>query len=155
MLPILCAGHPGLRYLDDVTINWNRRCHNVTEMASDRESGKPVVLDSEQRPWGAWHVIDVADDYKIKRIHVTPGARLSLQSHEHRSEHWVVIQGEATCEVDGVESLVQHGESIDVAVGARHRLGNQGTVELVIVEVQLGPYTGEDDICRYQDDYGR
>lgn len=114
-----------------------------------------MVLDSEQRPWGSWHVIDVADGYKIKRIHVTPGSRLSLQSHEHRSEHWVVIQGVATCEVDGTVTRVSHGESIDVAQGAQHRLGNDGDVELVIVEVQLGGYTGEDDICRYEDDYGR
>ena len=114
-----------------------------------------MSLESEQRPWGSWHVIDVAEGYKIKRIHVNPGARLSLQSHEHRSEHWVVIQGEATCEVDGTESIVRHDESIDVPLGARHRLGNQGTEELVIVEVQLGGYTGEDDICRYEDDYGR
>ena len=114
-----------------------------------------MILESETRPWGSWHVIDVADGYKIKRIHVSPGARLSLQSHEHRSEHWVVIQGQATCEIDGTESIAQHGESIDVPVGAKHRLGNQGTEELVIVEVQLGGYTGEDDISRYEDDYGR
>jgi len=115
----------------------------------------PVVLDFEQRPWGSWHVIDVADGYKIKRIHVNPGARLSLQSHEHRSEHWVVIQGVATCEVLGETSVVGQGESIDVPQGASHRLGNRGAIELVIVEVQLGSYTGEDDICRYEDDYGR
>ncbi len=114
-----------------------------------------MAIDSEQRPWGSWHVIDVADGYKIKRIHVNPGSRLSLQSHEHRSEHWVVIQGEATCEINGVESVVKHDESIDVPLGARHRLGNQGDEELVIVEVQLGHYTGEDDIERYEDDYGR
>ena len=114
-----------------------------------------MALTSEERPWGSWHVIDVADGYKIKRIHVNPGARLSLQSHEHRSEHWVVIAGQATCEVDGTESVVGHGESIDVPLGARHRLGNQGTEEVVIVEVQLGGYTGEDDISRYEDDYGR
>ncbi|MCW2762632.1 MAG: algA [Marmoricola sp.] len=114
-----------------------------------------MVLNSEERPWGSWHVIDVADGYKIKRIHVNPGARLSLQSHEHRSEHWVVIQGVATCEIDGAESVVRHDESIDVPLGARHRLGNQGAAELIIVEVQLGGYTGEDDICRYEDDYGR
>jgi mannose-6-phosphate isomerase len=114
-----------------------------------------MSLESEERPWGSWHVIDVADGYKIKRIHVNPGSRLSLQSHEHRSEHWVVIQGEATCEIDGVESVVRHDESIDVPLGAKHRLGNQGAEELVIVEVQLGGYTGEDDICRYEDDYGR
>jgi mannose-6-phosphate isomerase-like protein (cupin superfamily) len=114
-----------------------------------------VSLESEERPWGSWHVIDVNDGYKIKRIHVTPGARLSLQSHEHRSEHWVVIQGVATCEVDAVVSRVSAGESIDVGLGAHHRLGNEGGEELIIVEVQLGSYTGEDDICRYEDDYGR
>jgi mannose-6-phosphate isomerase len=115
----------------------------------------PMSLDSEQRPWGSWHVIDVAHGYKIKRIHVNPGARLSLQSHEHRSEHWVVIQGVATCEIDGELITVNRDESIDVPLGAKHRLGNQGHEELVIVEVQLGGYTGEDDICRYEDDYGR
>jgi mannose-6-phosphate isomerase-like protein (cupin superfamily) len=67
----------------------------------------------------------------------------------------VVIKGEATCEVDGTESIVRHDESIDIPLGAKHRLGNQGTEELVIVEVQLGGYTGEDDIRRYEDDYGR
>jgi mannose-6-phosphate isomerase len=122
---------------------------------TDESSDVMVILDSEERPWGSWHVIDVNPGYKIKRIHVNPGARLSLQSHEHRSEHWVVIQGEAACEVDGVVSVVLEGESIDVPRGATHRLGNLGNVELVIVEVQLGGYTGEDDICRYQDDYGR
>jgi len=115
----------------------------------------PMVHDSEQRPWGSWHIIDVADGYKIKRIHVNPRSRLSLQSHEHRSEHWVVIQGEATCEVHGEISVVRQGESIDVPLGAPHRLGNKGLVELVIVEVQLGTYTGEDDIRRFEDDYGR
>ena len=114
-----------------------------------------MALESEQRPWGSWHVIDVADGYKIKRIHVNPGARLSLQSHAQRSEHWVVIQGVATCEVDGELITVQRDQSIDVPLGARHRLGNQGDEELVIVEVQLGDYTGEDDIRRIEDDYGR
>lgn len=112
-------------------------------------------LDSEVRPWGSWHVIDVADGYKVKRIHVTPGQRLSLQTHEHRSEHWVVIQGEATCTVDDDTFTVATGASLDVPLGARHRLANEGPDELVIIEVQLGSYTGEDDICRIEDDYGR
>ena len=114
-----------------------------------------VPLESEERPWGSWHVIDVNHGYKIKRIHVNPGSRLSLQSHEHRSEHWVVIQGQATCEIDGTSSTIEHGESIDVGLGATHRLANQGSEELIIIEVQLGEYTGEDDIQRYEDDYGR
>lgn len=112
-------------------------------------------LESEQRPWGSWHVIDVSEGYKIKRIHVRPSSRLSLQTHRHRSEHWVVIQGVATCTVGEVVSLVRSGESIDVPLGARHRLANEGDEELVVVEVQLGGYTGEDDICRLEDDYGR
>ncbi|WP_310962224.1 phosphomannose isomerase type II C-terminal cupin domain [Nocardioides terrisoli] len=112
-------------------------------------------LESETRPWGSWHVVDVDEGYKIKRIHVTPGARLSLQTHEHRSEHWVVVRGAATCTVDGVVRTARAGESIDVPQGAQHRLANDGDEELVIVEVQLGSYTGEDDICRIEDDYGR
>ena len=117
--------------------------------------GELVALESEDRPWGSWHVIDVADGYKIKRIHVQPGCRLSYQTHEHRSEHWVVVFGTATCVIDGRTSTAGPGESVDVPQGAKHRLANDGPDELVIVEVQRGPYTGEDDICRLEDDYGR
>lgn len=114
-----------------------------------------MELDSEQRPWGAWHVIDVNDGYKIKRIHVKAGCRLSYQTHEHRSEHWVVVSGSATCTIDDQTLVVGPGESVDVPVGAKHRLANDGDEELVIVEVQRGAYTGEDDIVRLEDDYGR
>ncbi len=116
---------------------------------------KAPVLDSEERPWGSWHVIDVANGYKIKRIHVNPGCRLSYQTHEHRSEHWVVIFGIATCTIDGKVVVAHPGQSVDVPLGAKHRLANLGEQELVIVEVQHGAYTGEDDICRIEDDYGR
>lgn len=112
-------------------------------------------LESEQRPWGSWHVIDVEDGFKVKRIHVHPGARLSLQSHDHRSEHWVVIRGTAECTVDEQVLTKSTGSSIDVPLGAKHRLSNPGDDELVIIEVQLGSYTGEDDIERHEDDYGR
>lgn len=114
-----------------------------------------MILDSEERPWGSWHVLDVGEGYKVKRIHVLPGARLSYQTHEHRSEHWVVVSGVATCVVDGVESTALAGHTIDVPLQAKHRLINNGTEELVIIEVQRGPYTGEDDIVRHEDDYGR
>jgi mannose-6-phosphate isomerase len=114
-----------------------------------------VELESEQRPWGSWHVIDVADGYKIKRIHVTQGCRLSYQTHKHRSEHWVVVSGQATCTIDDEIVVVNPGESVDVPQGSKHRLANTGDVELVVVEVQHGDYTGEDDIVRLQDDYGR
>ncbi|CAA9339729.1 MAG: Mannose-1-phosphate guanylyltransferase / Mannose-6-phosphate isomerase [uncultured Nocardioidaceae bacterium] len=112
-------------------------------------------LESEQRPWGSWHVIDAEEGFKIKRIHVDAGCRLSYQQHEHRSEHWVVISGIATCTIDGRIVIAGPGESVDVPLGAKHRLANEGSEELVVVEVQRGVYTGEDDIIRIDDDYGR
>ena len=114
-----------------------------------------TTLASEERPWGSWHVIDENPGYKIKRIHVKPGARLSYQTHEHRSEHWVVVFGVATCTIDDVTVTAGPGHSVDVPTGAKHRLANNGSQELVIVEVQHGAYTGEDDIVRIEDDYGR
>ena len=114
-----------------------------------------MTVESEERPWGSWHVIDVGEGFKVKRIHVTKGSRLSLQVHEHRSEHWVVISGTATATVDAEVTQLHPGQSIDVPLGARHRLANDGHDELVVVEVQLGSYTGEDDIVRLEDDYGR
>lgn len=114
-----------------------------------------MSLESEARPWGTWHVIDVDHGYKIKRIHVDPGRRLSYQTHHYRSEHWVVVFGIATCTIEDEVLVAGPGESVDVPQGARHRLANEGDQELVIVEVQRGGYTGEDDIHRVEDDYGR
>lgn len=111
--------------------------------------------ESEQRPWGSWHILDEDNGYKVKRIHVNPGARLSYQSHEHRSEHWVVLAGQATAIIDDEELHAGPGESVNVPLGAKHRLINNGDSELVIIEVQRGGYTGEDDITRYEDDFGR
>lgn len=114
-----------------------------------------MSLDSEERPWGSWHVIDVGPGYKIKRIHVKPGSRLSLQTHQYRSEHWVVVFGVATAIIDDVKRTAGPGDSVDVPRGAQHRLSNEGVEDLVIVEVQHGAYTGEDDIVRLDDDFGR
>lgn len=114
-----------------------------------------VSRDSEDRPWGSWYVLDEHEGFKVKRIHVLPHSRLSYQTHAHRSEHWVVVQGTATCTLDDVESVVPTGGYVDVPQGAKHRIANAHDEELVIVEVQLGAYTGEDDIVRLQDDYGR
>lgn len=114
-----------------------------------------MVLESASRPWGSWHVLDEGPGYKVKRIHVHPGHRLSYQTHAHRSEHWAVVSGTATCLIDGVTSEVPAGGSVDVPLGAAHRIINDHDEELVIVEVQRGEYTGEDDICRLEDDYGR
>ena len=114
-----------------------------------------MALESAERPWGSWHVLDVGPGYKVKRIHVSPGERLSYQTHAHRSEHWVVIFGIATCVVDGETHVACPGESVDVSVGSAHRISNEHSEDLVIIEVQHGAYTGEDDISRLEDDYGR
>lgn len=110
---------------------------------------------SEERPWGAFHVLDEQPGFKVKRIVVKPGGRLSLQSHKHRAEHWTVVNGTATVTVnDSVEELTR-AQSVDIPQGARHRLENFGKDEVAIIEVQFGDYLGEDDIIRYDDVYSR
>ena len=110
---------------------------------------------SADRPWGAWHVLDEGPAYKVKRIEIHPGHRLSYQTHEHRAEHWAVVQGTATCTLDGETVEVKTGGSLDVGVGVPHRIANRHDEDLVVIEVQRGDYTGEDDIVRLADDYGR
>lgn len=114
-----------------------------------------VVPPSEDRPWGRFHILDEADDFKVKRIEVHSGRRLSYQSHRFRSEHWVVVRGEALVTLDGVAHRLLPGEAIDIPQGARHRVANEGAELLVFIEVQRGTYFGEDDIERYEDDFGR
>ncbi|MEV7431953.1 phosphomannose isomerase type II C-terminal cupin domain [Nocardioides sp. NPDC092400] len=114
-----------------------------------------MIGEQDTRPWGTWQVLDEGDGFKVKRITVRPKARLSYQTHEHRAEHWAVVSGKATCVVDGRIQLAGPGDSVDVAVGQPHRITNMEDEDLVLIEVQLGRYTGEDDICRLEDDYGR
>jgi mannose-6-phosphate isomerase len=109
----------------------------------------------DQRPWGTFTVLDEADGYKVKRIEVLPGKRLSYQKHAQRAEHWVVVEGLAKVTLDGKEVVVNAGEAIDIAVGAAHRVENPGDKTLTFIEVQRGGYLGEDDIVRLQDDFGR
>ena len=107
------------------------------------------------RPWGTYTVLEEGPGFKLKRIEVKPGARLSLQMHNRRSEHWIVVSGAADV-VNGERELeLQANESTYIPIGNKHRLGNSGTVPLVIIEVQCGDYVGEDDIVRFDDQYGR
>jgi mannose-6-phosphate isomerase len=106
-------------------------------------------------PWGAWSVLADDDGFKVKRIEVVPGARLSYQKHLRREEHWYVVRGQALATVDGEEHSLREGDSLNVGKGAFHRIANVGNNLLVFVEVQRGDYFGEDDIIRLQDDYGR
>lgn len=109
----------------------------------------------ERRPWGTFTVLDDRPTYKVKRLTVDPGERLSYQSHARRSEHWLIVSGSALVTLDGVDHMVAAGQAIDIPLGGAHRVSNPGDDELVLVEVQLGDYFGEDDIVRYSDDYGR
>ena len=107
------------------------------------------------RPWGSYHVLEEGAYYKIKRIVVDPGARLSSQMHHHRSEHWVVVKGTAMVEIDGEPHLLVENQAVDIPKTAKHRLANPGKVSLEIIEIQSGPYLEEDDIVRFDDVYGR
>jgi mannose-6-phosphate isomerase len=107
------------------------------------------------RPWGYYEVLSDAPDHKVKRIVVYPGGRLSLQSHKLRSEHWLVVAGEGTALVDGKEHPLKANCALDIPFKARHRVHNSSDQNLVIIEVQTGKYFGEDDIQRFEDDYGR
>lgn len=109
-----------------------------------------------ERPWGNFTVLDdTAPNYKVKQLVVNPGQRLSYQVHQHRSEHWFIISGVATVVLDGVETNVGVGQSIDIPVGSAHRCENKQSTPVVFVEIQTGTYFGDDDITRLEDDYGR
>jgi len=107
------------------------------------------------RPWGSYTVLEEQPRFKIKRISVNPGAKLSLQMHHHRSEHWVVVKGTAKVTCDDKIFLVRENESTYISAGHKHRLENEGVIPLELIEVQNGSYLGEDDIVRYDDVYGR
>ncbi|MGH6853978.1 MAG: phosphomannose isomerase type II C-terminal cupin domain [Aestuariivirga sp.] len=110
---------------------------------------------SEERPWGKFQILDEQPGFKVKRIAVNPGARLSLQSHRHRGEHWTVVSGIAIATVGAAVKTLLRTQSIDVPKGETHRLENHHSEPLEIIEVQFGDYLGEDDIIRYEDVYNR
>jgi mannose-1-phosphate guanylyltransferase/mannose-6-phosphate isomerase len=107
------------------------------------------------RPWGSYEIIDRGERFRVKRIVVNPGARISLQMHHHRAEHWIVVKGTAHVTNGHAESLVSENQSTYIPIGAMHRLFNPGRIPLELIEVQSGSYLGEDDIVRFEDAYGR
>ncbi|HRP71640.1 MAG TPA: mannose-1-phosphate guanylyltransferase/mannose-6-phosphate isomerase [Luteimonas sp.] len=126
----------------------------VARLKSDQRSH--AVLHREvHRPWGSYDSIDQDDGFQVKRIKVKPGARLSLQSHAHRAEHWIVVRGTARVTRDNDVFELHANQSTYIPLGAKHRLENPGSEMLELIEVQSGSYLGEDDIVRYEDVYGR
>ena len=110
---------------------------------------------TENRPWGSFTVLDEGDSFKVKRISVNPGHKLSLQYHHHRSEHWTVVQGEATVTVGEDIKKVKVNEFVYIPLKEKHALANEGEELMQLNEVQVGDYLGEDDIVRLEDRYGR
>lgn len=133
-----------------------QRVREVVDALQQRGATEHVCHARVNRPWGSYTVLEEnQDSFKIKRIEVAPGARLSLQSHKQRSEHWVVVSGTATVTNGDEVITVQKNQSTYIPIGAKHRLENLGDEPLHIVEIQVGDYLGEDDIQRYEDNYGR
>ncbi|MBA1158165.1 mannose-1-phosphate guanylyltransferase/mannose-6-phosphate isomerase [Microvirga mediterraneensis] len=143
----------------DAVLLASRRSSELVKglVATLRVRQRPEARDHIRvyRPWGWYQRIDRGSRFQVKHIMVKPGGRLSLQKHHHRAEHWVVVHGVAEVTVDDSISLVHENQSVYIPIGARHRLGNPGHIPLEIIEVQVGSYTGEDDIIRFEDDYGR
>lgn len=121
-------------------------------LAMENENKSPAF---DRRPWGSFTVLDEGECYKVKRIEVLPGKRLSYQRHSRRAEHWFVVLGTAKVTLNGTEFLVRAGEAIDIAVGVAHRVENPDVHPLAFIETQTGDYFGEDDIERLEDDFGR
>ncbi|MEX0301549.1 MAG: mannose-1-phosphate guanylyltransferase/mannose-6-phosphate isomerase [Leisingera sp.] len=121
----------------------------------EKQAKQATEFPKDHRPWGWYESLAIGDRFQVKRIHVHPGAALSLQSHHHRSEHWIVVEGTAKVTMDGREQLVTENQSVYIPLGAVHRMENPGKVPMVLIEVQTGRYLGEDDIIRYEDIYAR
>ena len=126
-------------------------------VAALRDQNRPEaeVHPKVYRPWGSYEAVDEGERYQVKRIVVSPGEKLSLQMHHHRAEHWIVVKGTARVSCNGETFLLREDESTYIPLGHTHRLENPGNIPLELIEVQTGSYLGEDDIVRFDDDYGR
>ena len=127
----------------------------VVSILTSAEIQQAEIFPKDHRPWGWFESLTSSNRFHVKRICVHAGASLSLQSHHHRSEHWIVVQGTAKITIDEQVQLVTEGESVHIPLGAIHRMENPGLVDMILIEVQTGTYLGEDDITRYEDAYGR
>ena len=133
----------------------SQKIKDIVKELKGRESDLHHIHLTAHRPWGTYTILEENHKYKIKRIVVKPGKRLSLQKHFHRSEHWIVVEGTALVMVQDKETLVRPNESTYIPMGNTHRLENPGKVDVVLIEAQVGEYLGEDDIVRIEDDFKR
>lgn len=144
---------------EDAVLAIHRECAQDVKQVVDRlkATGRNIGSSHKRcyRPWGFYESLTLSNRFQVKRIVVNPGSRLSLQKHFHRAEHWIIVAGTAQVHRDGEEILLRENESIYLPLGSVHRLENPGRIPLVIIEVQVGAYLGEDDIVRFEDTYGR
>ncbi|BBN58995.1 mannose-1-phosphate guanylyltransferase/mannose-6-phosphate isomerase [Hydrogenovibrio marinus] len=143
---------------DAILISKRGSSQKVKQVVAEIKKSAPELAEVHRlahRPWGTYEVLVDSEQYKVKRIVVKPGSKLSLQKHFHRNEHWIVVSGTATVTVNEERFLVRANESTYIQMGQLHRLENEGKIDLVMIEVQVGEYTGEDDIVRVEDVYGR
>lgn len=133
----------------------SQKVKDVVDQLKKKGSSRVRDHHFEIRPWGKFEILRDTDKFKSKVIEVLPGRQLSYQSHKHRAEHWIIVQGQPEVVLDGKTLKPKPGEAIYIPLGAKHRIRNPGTELVQFVEVQVGTYFGEDDITRYEDDYGR
>ena len=133
----------------------SQKVKEIVKQLNEKKSELTKVHNLVHRPWGTYEVLYTHDNYKIKRIVVNPGKRLSLQKHLHRNEHWIVVKGEATVQVGETIKIIRENESTYIQQEEQHRLSNESNTPIVLIEAQVGSYTGEDDIIRIEDDFRR
>ena len=127
----------------------------VVELLKAKDIVQAEIFPKDHRPWGWFESLAIGERFQVKRIYVKPGGSLSLQSHNHRSEHWIVVAGTAKVTIDDESKIITEGQSIYVPLGSKHRMENPGKLPMLLIEVQIGSYLGEDDIIRYEDKYSR
>jgi mannose-1-phosphate guanylyltransferase/mannose-6-phosphate isomerase len=146
------------RHPDALLVADRARAQDVSGIVARlKETGRKEYAQNVRnyRPWGYFETLSIAPRFQVKLLHVKPGAKLSMQMHHHRSEHWVVVHGTARVSIGGAEQLVRENESVYITATQWHRLENPGKTSLELIEVQIGSYLGEDDIVRSEDVYNR
>lgn len=135
--------------------NESQKVKTIVQKLKDDQRSEATLHREVYRPWGKYDLVDYGERFQVKRITVQPGAKLSVQMHHHRAEHWIVVSGTAKVQIDDTEQYVTENESVYIPITAVHALENPGKVDLELIEVQSGSYLGEDDIVRFEDRYGR
>jgi len=133
----------------------SQKVKDIVDLLKKRNFNEATSPKKTYRPWGNYLPIENGNNWQVKRIEVNPNCSLSLQMHQHRAEHWIVVSGEAFVKVDDKELILVENQSTFIPVGSKHRLSNKQNKPLIIIEVQSGKYLGEDDIIRFEDDFGR